>query len=140
MENYVEEIITDYRYRDIYTFDHNGNLISVKKFFGNNLEIGSWIYYKDENVDRRENKDIGYSFTLKDVLVYGKKNNIDFLKSGDIKKIQFGASNQKAWELTWNTGKLTGDGETYLFRKVILDGKSGKELASKEYLLNPLIR
>lgn len=140
VENYVEEVITDDRYRDIYTFDHDGNLISVKKYFGNGVEIGSWIYYEGDRIDRQENKDVGFSFTLQDVLVYGKKNNVDFLRSGDIKKIQFGPSNSNAWELTWNTGKISADGETYLFRKVILDGKSGKELVSKEYFLNPLIR
>lgn len=44
------------------------------------------------------------------------------------------------WEISWNTGKIDDDEESYLFRKVILNGNTGAELSSKEFYLNPIAR
>ncbi len=59
---------------------------------------------------------------------------------GEIKKVKKEESKIYCWEVTWNTGKISSDGESYTFKKVILDGKTGRELSSKEFTMNPLSR
>lgn len=140
VENYVEELVGKDRYKTKFTFDKNGNLESKKFYFGNNLEIGKWEYFKNGTLTKTENKDENYPFSLDEVLKFGKKNNVDFHKTGEISKKLSSEYNKYVWELTWNTGKLKADGKTYIFRKVILDGKTGEKLYDKEYELNPLKR
>lgn len=140
VQNYVEIEIKDDKFRDVYAFDNTGILQSVKHYFGNNLEIGKWTYYKNNNVVKTENKDENYAFTLDQVLKYGKDKKVDFVKTGEISKSKSQEYNMYVWEISWNTGKIADDGESYLFRKVILNGNTGAELSSKEYYLNPLAR
>ncbi|WP_419868500.1 hypothetical protein [Chryseobacterium sp. CT-SW4] len=138
VESYVEEIIKNDRYRDVYTFDKTGSLQSVKHYFGSNLEIGKWLYYKKDVIVKTENKDENYAFTLEEVLKYGKTQKVDFTKTGEISKTT--QSGVHVWELDWNTGKISEDGESYLFKKVILDGNTGKEISTKEYYSHPFVR
>lgn len=140
VQNYVEEVITNNRIRDVYTFDHEGTLQSIKHYFGNSLEIGKWTYYQNNNVVKTEDKDENYTFNLDKVLQYGKNKKVDFTKNGEISRSKSPKYNTYVWELEWNTGKLAGDGESYLFKKVILNGNTGAELSSTEYTLNPLAR
>lgn len=140
VQHYVEEVITHNRFRDIYTFDHTGTLQSVKHYFGNNLEIGKWTYYQNGTVVNTEDKDKNYAFDLNKVLQYGKDRKVDFTKNGEISRSESKQYNAHVWEITWNTGKIAADGESYLFKKVILNGNTGAELSSKEYYLNPLAR
>ncbi|SHE38615.1 hypothetical protein SAMN05443633_101137 [Chryseobacterium arachidis] len=140
IEHYVEEFIGKDRYKTKFTFNKNGNLESKKKYFGNNLEIGKWEYFKNGVLSKTENKDENFSFGLDDVLKFGKKNNIDFQKTGEISRQFSKEFNKYIWELTWNTEKLKADGKTYIFRKVILSGLTGEKLYDKEYDLNPLRR
>lgn len=140
VQNYVEEVITHNRIRDIYTFDNTGTLQSVKHYFGNNLEIGKWEYYQNGAVVKTEDKDENYAFNLNKVLKYGKDKKVDFTKNGEISRSQSKKYNAYVWELNWNTGKMAGDGESYLFKKAILNGNTGAELSVTEYTLNPLAR
>ncbi|AZA79537.1 hypothetical protein EG347_19550 [Chryseobacterium sp. G0186] len=140
VQNYVEEVITNDRLRDIYTFDNAGTLQSVKHYFGNNLEIGKWEFYQNGNLVKTEDKDEHYAFDLKKVLQYGKDKKVDFTKTGEILKTQSKKDNAYVWEINWNTGKIAGDGESYLFKKAILNGNTGAELSITEYTLNPLAR
>lgn len=140
VQNYVEEIITEDRFRTVYTFDNKGILYSIKKYFGNNLEIGEWIYFQDEKKTNVEDKDSGYQFLIHDVINYAKSKNLNLLKTGDIERIRYHEQNFPAWKIKWNTGTLSADGESYLFKEIILDGKTGRELESKDFFLNPLAR
>ncbi|MFP3833311.1 hypothetical protein [Chryseobacterium sp. SIMBA_028] len=140
VQNYVEEIITHNRFRDIYIFDNTGTLQSVKHYFGNHLEIGKWEYYQNGAVVKTEDKDENYAFDLNKVLKYGKDKKVDFTKNGEISRSQSKKYNAYVWELNWNTGKMAGDGESYLFKKAILNGNTGAELSVTEYTLNPLAR
>lgn len=140
VQNYVEEVIIQNRFRDIYTFDNKGILQSLKHYFGNDLEVGEWTYYQNDKRMKVEDKDIGYEFNIHDVINYGKKNKINLLKTGEISKIKFGSLNTFCWQIKWNTGILDKDGESYRFKEVILDGKTGKELSSNEFFMNPLSR
>lgn len=140
VQNYVEEVITNDRFRDIYTFDNTGILQSVKHYFGNNLEIGKWEFYQNGTIVKTENKDEHYAFDLNKVLKYGKDKKVDFTKTGEILKTQSKKDNAYVWEINWNTGKIAGDGESYLFKKAILKGDTGAELSVTEYTMNPLAR
>ncbi len=138
--NYVEEIILNNKFRDVHSFDNNGKIISTKHYFGNSLEIGKWVFYEKENQVNIEDKDENFQFSLDQVIKYGKQNEVDFLKTGEIIKSNSKIHNCHVWELTWNTGKMENDGESYLFKKVILNANSGKQLETKEFYLNPLAR
>ncbi|MGU3373616.1 hypothetical protein [Chryseobacterium sp. M5A1_1a] len=140
VQNYVEEVITHNRIRDVYTFDNTGILQSVKHYFGSNLEIGKWEYYKNGTVVKTEDKDENYTFDLNKVLKYGKDKKVDLTKNGEILRSQSKKYNAHVWEINWNTGKMAGDGESYLFKKAILNGNTGAELSVTEYTMNPLAR
>lgn len=140
VQNYVEIEIKNNKFRDVYTFENTGILKSIKHYFGNNLEVGKWIYYQNNNIVKTEDKDENYTFTLDQVLKYGEHKKVNFLKTGEISKSQSKDYGMYVWEISWNTGKINNDGESYLFRKVILNGNTGAELSSKEYYQNPLAR
>ena len=73
-------------------------------------------------------------------LIHNAQRVINLLKTGEISKIKFGSLNTFCWQIKWNTGILDKDGESYRFKEVILDGKTGKELSSNEFFMNPLSR
>jgi len=140
VENYVEQYISNNRFETFQTYDKDGLLQSVTHYFADNVEIGEWYYYKDEKLVKTEDKDKNYPFSLDKVLEYGKKNNVDFTKSGKLSRFYSKAYGSYIYELQWNTGKKSADIEKSLFRKVVLDGSNGKELKSEEYYINPLAR
>jgi len=140
VENYVEQLISNNRFETFQTYDKDGFLLSVTHYFADNMEIGKWSYYKDEKLVKTEDKDKNFQFSLDEVLKYGKKNNIDFTKSGKLSRFYSKTYGSYIYELQWNTGKKSADMEKSLFRKVLLDGRDGKELKSEEYYINPLAR
>lgn len=140
VENYVEQLISNNRFETFQIYDKGGFLLSVTHYFADNIEIGQWLYYKDEKLVKTEDKDKNFQFSLDKVLEYGKKNNVDFTKSGKLSRFYSKTYGTYIYELQWNTGKKSADIERSLFRKVVLDGSNGKELKSEEYYINPLAR
>lgn len=138
VENYIEQYITNDRFNTFYKYDKSGELQFVSYYFGKNLEIGEWITYENGKIIKKEDKEEKYSFKFNQVLKYCKDKGMNLLKKGEVLKTKDGQ--KYTWEITWNTGKVAEDGESYLFKKIILDGNTGKEISIKEYTFNPLGR
>lgn len=138
VENYIEEEILKNRLRDIYIYSNQGVLQSIKHYFGNNLEIGEWATFKNGILLKKEDKEENYKFKFIQVLEYCKNKNMDLLTKGEIAKRKI--DQNYIWEITWNTGIISENGESYLFKNIMLDGTTGKEIRIKEYYFNPLVR
>lgn len=138
VENYVEEEIFKNRLRDVYIYSNQGVLQYIKHYFGNNLEIGEWASFKNGILLKKEDKEKNYKFKFTQVLDYCKDKNIDILTKGEIVKRKI--DQNYIWEITWNTGIISENGESYLFKNIMLDGTNGKEISIKEYYFNPLVR
>lgn len=134
--NYVEQYIGDDRFETFYIYDNNGNLRSISHYFADNLEIGKLNYYKNDILVKTQDKDENYPFSLEKVLKYGKDNHVDFTKTGMLSRSYSKTYGTYIWDLNWNTGKKSDNGEKFIFKKEILDGNSGKVLLSKEYHTN----
>lgn len=140
VQNYIEQYIRKDRFEDYYIYDKDGALQTVTHFFGNDLEIGKWLFYEDHKLIKTDDKDKNYPFNLDSVLSFGKRNKVDFTRSGKITRSKSSKYGFYVWDLTWNTGIKSPDGEKSIFKNVILDGASGKILFEEEYMVNPLSR
>ncbi|QDP86676.1 hypothetical protein FNJ88_09490 [Chryseobacterium sp. SNU WT5] len=98
--------------------------------FNNGSPVGIW-YYFDElgNLIKEENTDEGYDFSPEDVVEYCEKHKIQLPKgyqdSGFQTKVDKREENgKKVWKISH---QISGDE----IEKLILDGKTGKELSKK---------
>jgi len=134
--NYIEEAKANNGFKTVKVFNKGGEIILIKHFFKDNVEIGLWQWVQSGEIIREENKDKGYLFGINDVLMYGKQNNVDFSTTGKIEKGHTG--NTPMWKLEWNTQKLGVSEGQMVFKNVSINASNGKIITSKEYSVNPI--
>jgi hypothetical protein len=141
VENYIEEYRYTNGFKDIKIYDKEGILIKVEKYFGDNLEIGNWQNYDvSGRLTGEIKKDEHYKFSIDDILLFGKKNNVEFAKTGKILREYNEGYKKYIWLLDWNTGKTGKAIDESIFRTVILDAADGSTISDKTKSIQPVIQ
>jgi hypothetical protein len=141
VENYTEEYQNSNGFKDVMTYDKAGILTSLKKYFRDNVEVGIWQTYDASGRLKEEiNKDEHYTFSINDVLLFGKKNNVDFAKTGKVWREYNNEYKKYIWLLDWNTGKAGKAIDESIFRMVILDATNGNTISDKTKSIKPFIQ
>jgi hypothetical protein len=141
VENYIEENQYSNGFKDVMLYDKAGILTSLKKYFRDNVEIGIWqTYDASGSLIEEINKDEHYTFSIDDVLLFGKKNNVDFAKTGKVWREYSNEYKKYIWLLDWNTGKAGKAIDESIFRTVILDATNGISISDKTKSIQPVIR
>lgn len=125
-ELFVERIEHKDGFNELISYYNNGNIHQYNKFFSIELEVGIWKYYDEQgNLTKTEDKDLGYKFTLNDVIAFGKKNNVDFHQDGDLQRGFSSRFKKNVWTVSWIEDLPAGDRVEHV---CILDGDNGAVL------------
>lgn len=117
-------------YRVAYQFNNKGNLTAVSYYYSTSLETGTWQQFNDTGaVISETDKDKGYAFTLPDVIEFGKRHQVDFARTGRIKRGYDPAYKTNVWELRWTVDVQAADPYQQVF---VLEGATGKVLSEKK--------
>ncbi|MBZ4188640.1 hypothetical protein [Niabella beijingensis] len=117
-------------YRTAYLFNREGNLISVAHYFSTALEIGIWQQFDSTGkLTGETDKDKEYPFALKDVIEFGKKHQVDFSKTGRVRRGYDSVYKANVWNLRWTVDEKVPEPYQQLFT---LDGTTGKVLEEKK--------
>jgi len=123
---FVEKIRRKDGFEELITYYSSGNIKEYNEFFSIELEVGIWKYYDEQgNVTKTINKDSDYKFTLNDVIVYGKKNGVDFHDDGDLQRGFSSRFKKNVWTISWIEDMPSADSIEHF---CILDGDSGTVL------------
>jgi len=125
-ELFVERIEHKDGFNELISYYNNGDIHEYNKFFSIELEVGIWKYYDEKgNLTKTVDKDLGYKFTLSDVITFGKKNDVDFHQDGNLQRGFSDRFKKNVWIVTWIEDLPAGDRVQHV---CILDGNSGDVL------------
>ena len=120
-------------YRTAYQFNKEGNLTAVSYYYSTSLETGKWQQFDDAGkLTGETDKDKGYAFTLSQVIGFGKRNGVDFAKTGRVQREYDRTYNANVWILRWVVDEAVKEPYQQIF---ILDGETGRVL--KDYKEGP---
>jgi hypothetical protein len=125
-ELFVERIEHKDGFTELISYYNNGNIHQYNKFFSIALEVGTWKYYDEQgNLTKTIDKDLGYKFTLNDVIGFGKKNDVDFHHDGNLNRGFSDRFKKNVWTITWIEDLPAGDRVEHF---CVLDGNRGAVL------------
>lgn len=123
---FVERIEHKDGFQELISYYNNGNIHEYNQFFSIELEVGIWKYYDAQgNLTKSVDKDLGYKFTLNDIIAFGKRNGVDFHQDGDLQRGFSDRFKKNVWTVIWIEDLPAGDRVQHV---CILDGNSGDVL------------
>ncbi|WP_316826790.1 hypothetical protein [Pedobacter miscanthi] len=129
-ELFVERIEHKNGFNELISYYNNGNIHEYNNFFSIELEVGIWKYYDEQgNLTKTVDKDLGYKFTLNDVIAFGKKNDVDFHHDGNLQRGFSDRFKKNVWTVSWIEDLPAGDRVEHV---CILDGDNGTVLERKK--------
>lgn len=113
-------------FADFYIFNKDGILVQYERYF-DDIETGVWKKYNREGkIINQENKDVNYSFSIADVILFSKENNGNLSKSGSLKRSYDDEKQIYVYVIEW----VVKDEEKPYTQGFVLKGDNGQIMKS----------
>lgn len=113
-------------YRVVWQFNNKGNLTALSCFYSTSLGTGKWQQFDDAGkLIGETDKDREYPFTLTQVIAFGKRQGVDFAKTGYLRRGYDSVYKAHVWALRWVVDEQVKEPHQQIY---ILDGATGRVL------------